>query len=72
MKAKEINFNFPLLLLASHCLPYCSLLMRSCHILTSSGGLVQIIRDTSGIPEVLTRLDQTPSPMEDAISDYES
>lgn len=33
---------------------------------------ILIIRDPNGVPEVLTRLDLVPSPMEDAIPEYES
>lgn len=33
--------------------------------------IVQIIRDTCGVPEVLTRLDVAQSPI-DAIEEYES
>ncbi|KAA0043730.1 putative plastid-lipid-associated protein 13 [Cucumis melo var. makuwa] len=33
---------------------------------------ILIIRDTSGVPEVLTRLDSPPSPLEPNTSDYES
>lgn len=33
---------------------------------------ILIIRDTSGVPEVLTRLDPGPSPMEQPITEYES
>ncbi|KAI3474534.1 hypothetical protein Pfo_029449 [Paulownia fortunei] len=33
---------------------------------------ILIIRDTAGVPEVLTRLDPGPSPMVEAITEYES
>ena len=33
---------------------------------------LQITRDTSGVPEVLTRLDAPSSPLADTITEYES
>ncbi|XP_023529065.1 probable plastid-lipid-associated protein 13, chloroplastic isoform X1 [Cucurbita pepo subsp. pepo] len=33
---------------------------------------ILIIRDTSGVPEVLTRLESPPSPLEPSMTDYES
>ncbi|KAG7017558.1 putative plastid-lipid-associated protein 13, chloroplastic [Cucurbita argyrosperma subsp. argyrosperma] len=33
---------------------------------------LKIIRDTSGVPEVLTRLESPPSPLEPSMTDYES
>lgn len=34
--------------------------------------LKQIIRDTTGIPEVLTRLDAPVSPIDDSLTEYQS
>lgn len=33
---------------------------------------VQIIRDTAGVPEVLTRLDPGPLPIVEPVTEYES
>lgn len=34
--------------------------------------LTQIIRDTAGLPEVLTRLEAPASPLADSVTEYES